>query len=317
MDHLEHALTPPAPAEATAQSRGLGVALLRWCGAGLLVGTAAVHLDLYVTGYDAVPTIGTLFVLQAVAALGFAATAVVAGRLPRLIGALVLALGAGFSLATLCGYLITLRFGLFGFKEVRTEAGIAAAVLEIAAFVALGLAAAALLGGGGRRVGGAAVPSLALVASLICALGLAGAGSTATPAGRTAGATAAAVAAEVRGYGMVLATPALSSLYLLSNEAGDRIACTGGCLSLWPPLLVRSGTPLRGGAGVLGRLGRVRRAPGVYQLTYNGYPLYRYVGDTGRLQSSGEGVVSNGGTWYLVRASSRTPGGTPVTSGSR
>jgi hypothetical protein len=54
----------------------------------------------------------------------------------------VLLAGAVFSLATLGGYLLSLWIGLFGFKEVRTAAGIAAGVVEVAAFAALaGLAA--------------------------------------------------------------------------------------------------------------------------------------------------------------------------------
>jgi hypothetical protein len=39
-------------------------------------------------------------------------------------GRLVAAAGAGFALSTLGGYLLSVRTGLFGFKEVRTTAGI-------------------------------------------------------------------------------------------------------------------------------------------------------------------------------------------------
>ena len=44
------------------------------------------------------------------------------------------AAGAGFALATLGGYLLSAWTGLFGFKEVRTGAGIAAGLVEVAAF---------------------------------------------------------------------------------------------------------------------------------------------------------------------------------------
>ena len=47
------------------------------------------------------------------------------------------AAGALFSLSTLGGYLLTVWFGLFGFREVRTTAGIVAGVIEIAAFAVL------------------------------------------------------------------------------------------------------------------------------------------------------------------------------------
>src|SRR5512133_175691 len=76
---------------------------LRVAGGGLLVATAAIHLDLYLTGYRSIPTIGWLFLLQVI---------------------------SGFALATLGGYLLSLWTGLFGFTEVRTTAGIVAGVMR-------------------------------------------------------------------------------------------------------------------------------------------------------------------------------------------
>ena len=68
-------------------------------------------------------------------ALGLAVLAT-AGR-PVLAGRVAAAGGAAFALATLGGYLLTVWIGLFGFKEVRTTAGIAAGVIEVAAFAVL------------------------------------------------------------------------------------------------------------------------------------------------------------------------------------
>src|ERR1700683_1946841 len=42
----------------------------RVAGSGLLIATAAIHLDLYLTGYRTIPTIGWLFLLQVIAAFG-------------------------------------------------------------------------------------------------------------------------------------------------------------------------------------------------------------------------------------------------------
>ena len=55
--------------------------ILRVAGSGLLIATAAIHLDLYVTGYRTIPTIGWLFLLQVIAAfvLGLAVL-VIPGR---------------------------------------------------------------------------------------------------------------------------------------------------------------------------------------------------------------------------------------------
>ena len=109
---------------------------LRVAGAGLLAATGGIHLDLYLTGYRSIPTIGWLFLLQVIAAFGLAAVVLVTGR------RLAAAAGAGFALSTLGGYLLSVWIGLFGFKEVRTTAGIVAGVIEVAAFAVLAVLAA-------------------------------------------------------------------------------------------------------------------------------------------------------------------------------
>jgi len=108
---------------------------LRLAGAGLLVATGATHLDLYLTGYRSIPVIGWLFLLQVIAAFGLATAVLVTGsRLAALAG-------AGFVLSTLGGYLLSVWIGLFGFKEIRTTAGIVAGVIEVAAFAVLAMLA--------------------------------------------------------------------------------------------------------------------------------------------------------------------------------
>jgi predicted lipoprotein with Yx(FWY)xxD motif len=110
--------------------------LLRVAGAGLLIATAAIHLDLYLTGYRTIPTIGWLFLLQVIAAFALGALVLVTGS------RLAAALGAGFALSTLGGYLLTVQFGLFGYREVRTTAGIVAGIIEVLAFAILAFLAA-------------------------------------------------------------------------------------------------------------------------------------------------------------------------------
>src|SRR5947209_1872513 len=114
---------------------GWPAVILRVTGSGLLAATAAIHLDLYLTGYKNIPTIGWLFLLQVIAGFALAALVLATGN------QVVAALGAGFAVATLGGYLLSIWFGLFGFKEVRTTAGIAAGIIEVAAFAVLALLA--------------------------------------------------------------------------------------------------------------------------------------------------------------------------------
>ena len=110
---------------------------LRVVGAGLLIATGAIHLDLYLTGYRSIPAIGWLFLLQVIAAFGLALAVLAIPSRLAIASRLAAAAGAGFALATLGGYLLSVWIGLFGFTEVRTTAGIAAGVVEVAAFAVL------------------------------------------------------------------------------------------------------------------------------------------------------------------------------------
>src|SRR5215470_726278 len=109
---------------------------LRLAGAGLLTATGAIHFDLYLTGYRSIPTIGWLFLLQMSAVFSVAAAVLVTRN------RVAAAVGAALALATLVAYLWSVWAGLFGFKEIRSTAGIVAGVVEVAAFAALAALAA-------------------------------------------------------------------------------------------------------------------------------------------------------------------------------
>lgn len=177
-DHMRATTTRP-----TAPIRGL---LLRLAGASLLLATGGIHLDLYLTGYRHIPTIGPLFLLQVAAAFPLAALVL---AVPRRLVALA---GAGFALSTLGGYISSLWVGLFGFDEVRTTAGTVAGVVEIATFVALGAYAAWFAPGTARSPGALVVAGrralapCGALAALALALAVANASGTTTGPTRTA-----------------------------------------------------------------------------------------------------------------------------------
>src|SRR5436309_1553149 len=108
---------------------------LRISGAVLLAVSAGIHLDLYLTGYRKIPTIGWLFLLQVI--VGFMLT--IAALVTR--SRLAAAASAALALSTLAAYLLAVWIGLFGFKEIRTRAGLEAGLIEVAAFGTLALAA--------------------------------------------------------------------------------------------------------------------------------------------------------------------------------
>ena len=48
------------------------------------------------------------------------------------------------------------------------------------------------------------------------------------------------------------------------------------------------------------------------QVTVNGFPVYQYAGDFGPRQDNGQGVVADGGTWYLASAVATTNAATEI-----
>jgi predicted lipoprotein with Yx(FWY)xxD motif len=252
-------------------------------GAALLVASAAIHLDLYLTGYRSIPTIGWLFLLQVIA--GFA----LAVAIPLTGSWLAAAAGAGFALATLGGYLLSLRVGLFGFTEVRTTAGIVSGVIDVAAFAALSLAIAPVLNLGRRLL-----PAVAVVS--VVALALLGA-DVATPKTQPAAAPGPAVLETTHLHGVAVLTNSRGmTLYSFAPDTSAKSVCYGDCATYWPPVI---GTP-SAGPGVTGKLGTVTRNGGAVQATYDGHPLYTYVGDKAPGQDSGNNLNLNGGLWRDV-----------------
>jgi len=170
---------------------------------------------------------------------------------------------------------------------------------------------------GSRRRSSIAV----LVASAVLSAGLVGGlvpflGASASAAPRTTPPVLQSI--SVPTYPGVLGNSKSFSLYLLHDEAGGKLLCTGPCLQFWFPLYVAKGSDPSVGAGVKGKVAIVARKLSStvtkYQLTYNSYPVYVYSGDTGSKQSHGEHFkFATGDYWYLINASATTTAATPVT----
>jgi predicted lipoprotein with Yx(FWY)xxD motif len=280
---------------------------LRVAGALLLVVSAGIHLDLYLTGYRSIPTIGWLFLVQFLVAFVLAIGALVTHS------RLVAVAGAAFALSTLGCYLLAVWIGLFGYKEIRTRAGIAAGLIEVAAFATLALAVAIA---GARQVAAPARPRPRVLAGMRAAVslvvGAVGAVSVAALvlfgiAMASTGGGEEPVSAE--GVGVTLKTTSIRGVTVLTNDKGLTLyrfapdspaasRCTGSCAAYWPPV---TGTP-EAGPGVTGKLGTIKRPGGSTQATYDGHPLYTYIGDKSPGQANGNKIDLNGGYWYEVHA---------------
>jgi predicted lipoprotein with Yx(FWY)xxD motif len=278
----------------------------RLAGSGLIAAAGAIHLDLYLTGYRSIPTIGRLFLLQVIVAFGLAV--LIAATRSRL-GA---ATGAGFSISTLGGYLLSLWTGLFSFKETRTTAGIVAGVIEITAFALLAFVVVDPRG----RLGASSAPptrshadrvrtgirrleaviaAVSLVAMAMLGIAVASAGGASSP---SVGGRVKLMTAHVRGT-TVLTNAKGFTLYWFAPDGSSSSRCYGSCAAYWPPV---TGTPTAG-PGVTGKLGTIRRSDGSMQATYDHHPLYTYIGDSAPRQANGNGLDLNGGLWHEATAS--------------
>ena len=102
-------------------------------------------------------------------------------------------------------------------------------------------------------------------------------------------------------YGRVLFDGRGFALYAFTRDRrGGPSRCYGACAAAWPVYYGKGA--LRAGKGVKqSLLGTVRRKDGRRQVTYNGWPLYYYVGERGR-----PGVIlcqnvnEFGGLWLVV-----------------
>jgi len=270
--------------------RGASLPRRSWygiAGAALLIASGAIHLDLYLTGYNSIPTIGPLFLLQIIAAFALAVAIPLTGH------RLAYAAGAAFAIGTLGGYLLSLKVGLFGFTEVRTTAGIVAAIIDVAAFAVLGCGAVSGLKAGRRvmgAVGAVSVVALALTGVFV-----------ATPR------TPAPVPVATGSSGQTLDARTIAGQALLTNSSGitlytfapDRVnksVCYGDCATYWPPVPGH----MSAGPGVSGTIGTITRTDGSTQATYDGHPLYTYIGDHAPGQDGGNDINLNGGVWHVV-----------------
>ncbi|MHB8400119.1 MAG: COG4315 family predicted lipoprotein [Candidatus Limnocylindrales bacterium] len=106
------------------------------------------------------------------------------------------------------------------------------------------------------------------------------------------------------------------TLYTLSSDSTSALACTGKCLTFWPPLTVDAGGTVTAPAGVSGTVSTfVWSDNAMTQGSLNGFPLYYFANDKAAGQTNGEGIKAFGGVWHVAKAASAAPTATaPPTS---
>ncbi len=160
------------------------------------------------------------------------------------------------------------------------------------------------------------------VALLAAACSSAGSSSSpaasSTPAGASAPSSAPASGGASASGATVITTASSSAgtfltngsgraVYLWAKDTGGMSACTGACAGAWPPVTATATVTASGGAKA-SDLGTITRSDGTKQVTYDGHPLYYFVGDSGPGTASGQGSDNFGAKWWLV-----APTGSDVT----
>ena len=145
-----------------------------------------------------------------------------------------------------------------------------------------------------------------LLLGMLALVAVAGAASSsaAARAGQQADDTQAAATLTVRStrYGRILFDGRGRALYAFTRDRrGGRSRCYGACAKAWPVYFAK-GRALAGKGVRQSLIGTTRRRDGRRQITYNGRPLYYYVGDKSPGQILCQNVNEFGGTWLVVHA---------------
>ena len=143
------------------------------------------------------------------------------------------------------------------------------------------------------RAAAATAAGLAIGALVLFGLAVAGASSP-VPAATSTGLKTAKV-----GGTTVLTNARGFTLYSFAPDTPRTSKCSGSCAAYWPPVTgAAAASP-----GVPGQVGTIKRTDGSQQLTYNGHPLYSYVGDSAPGQARGNNLNLNGGVWHEIHVS--------------
>ena len=138
--------------------------------------------------------------------------------------------------------------------------------------------------------------------SLVLAILVVVAATFAGGSGASAGAQA-TLTVRSSSYGSILFDGKGRALYAFTRDRrGGASRCYGACAKAWP-VYFSSGRLVAGKGVKRSLIGTVRRRDGRRQITYNGRPLYYYVGDKSAGQVTCQNVDEFGGTWLVMRPS--------------
>lgn len=153
---------------------------------------------------------------------------------------------------------------------------------------------------------------LAAAALVLTACSSSGGSATTPPAASNgpsnSGGSSVVLSTGSTGKGTVL-TEDGRTLYTFDPDTATSSACSGGCASVWPPVI---GTAVLASGLPGGDFGHLTRSDGSRQVTYRGHPVYEFSGDTKAGDTKGDGVD---GTWHVAVVPASGAPSSPVSSG--
>jgi predicted lipoprotein with Yx(FWY)xxD motif len=93
--------------------------------------------------------------------------------------------------------------------------------------------------------------------------------------------------------------------YFEKDKKGGKSACYGACAKAWPPLI---GSGKAEGGAMSSELGTTKRSDGTTQVTYAGWPLYTFEGDSKPGEANGTDSKAFGASWYPLHPNGEKAG---------
>src|SRR5580704_17857270 len=148
------------------------------------------------------------------------------------------------------------------------------------------------------------IPLGSALLAAACSSAAAAPASSAPAAGSpaSASATGTVITTEAGPAGAFLTAGSGRAVYLWAKDGMNMSACSGACAAAWPPVTATGKLTATGGAKA-SDLGTITRSDGTKQVTYDGHPLYYFVGDSAAGQANGQGSDNFGAKWWLVASS--------------
>jgi predicted lipoprotein with Yx(FWY)xxD motif len=145
-----------------------------------------------------------------------------------------------------------------------------------------------------------ALPAAAAAVALVVGCGSSGTSSGGSSGGSSGhvGSAAGSMKTTKIGGVTVLTNAKGFTVYSFAPDTSTKSNCNGTCAQNWPPVKGPATA-----SGVKGTFDTIKRSNGATQATFDGHPLYTFVGDTPPGQAKGNGLNAAGGLWHEITTS--------------